>query len=75
MMTPVNIMDTGKLLFLGILAARLQIMKHPPNGMHRQNRKFLSRLALLFTRVSVSCQLKPQGTIQTRRTSRWNAES
>ena len=30
MMTPVNIMDTGKLLFLGILAARLQIMKHPP---------------------------------------------
>lgn len=30
MMTPVNIMDTGKLLFLGILAARLQIILNPP---------------------------------------------
>ena len=29
-MTPVNIMDTGKLLFLGILAARLQIIFNPP---------------------------------------------
>ena len=29
-MTPVNIMDTGKLLFLGILAARLQIILNPP---------------------------------------------
>ena len=29
-MTPVNIMDTGKLLFLGILAARLQINIDPP---------------------------------------------
>ena len=30
MMTPVNILDTGKLLFLGILAARLQIILNPP---------------------------------------------
>ena len=30
MMTPVNIMDTGKLLFLGILATRLQIILNPP---------------------------------------------
>lgn len=30
MMTPVNILDTGKLLFLGILAARLQIIFNPP---------------------------------------------
>ncbi len=27
---PVNILDTGKLLFLGILAARLQIILNPP---------------------------------------------
>ena len=32
MMTPVNILDTGKLLFLGILAARLQIILNPPYG-------------------------------------------
>lgn len=30
MMTTVNIMDTGKLLFLGILAAKLQIILNPP---------------------------------------------
>ena len=29
-MTTVNIMDTGKLLFLGILAAKLQIILNPP---------------------------------------------
>jgi len=32
MMTTVNIMDTGKLLFLGILAAKLQIILNPPYG-------------------------------------------
>jgi len=46
MMTPVNIMDTGKLLFLGILAARLQIMKHPPwNAPSKQKISFSSGLA------------------------------
>ena len=33
MMTTVNIMDTGKLLFLGILAAKLQIILNPPYQM------------------------------------------
>ena len=37
MMTPVNIMDTGKLLFLGILAARLQIILNPPHSIPKQS--------------------------------------
>ena len=46
MMTPVNIPDTGKLLFLGILAARLQIMKYPPwNAPPKQKISFPSGLA------------------------------
>ncbi len=36
MMTPVNILDTGKLLFLGILAARLQIILNPPFSLFRE---------------------------------------